>query len=226
MQNIFSILSRATILALSTIAIANATVVIYETTGAFNCNGLVGCTAVGNVATVGGLTLTYQVQTPTMVNANPLVSANFGDIVVSGGSSTAVTTLSNLLLNITINQSSPYGQSNGVFSGIITGALGITSGASDGFATICFVTPNACASQKEAITYSNGTPSVIYTLQTPANPSQGPPANGYTIRATSSNATDATSFQGSITVTPEPSSYMMLASGLMGLGALARRRKA
>ena len=222
MKNIRSILMPAAIFALGAFSIAGATVVTYGTTGAFNCNGVANCAAAGNVATVGGLTLIYEGQASTTVNANPLVSANFGDIVITGGVNTAITTLSNLLLNITINQTGPYANSTGIFSGILTGSLGVTGGNSDGFATICFVASNACGSQIETITYT-GDPSVSYKLQTPQNPN-APPANGYTIRATSSKSGDPTSFQGSISA-PEPTSCFMLGSGLLALGAFGRRKK-
>ncbi len=222
MKSIFSILKPAALFAFGAISIANATVVTYGTTGAFNCNGVANCTAAGNIATVGGLTLTYEGQASTTVNANPLVSANFGDILVTGGAGTAITSLSNLLLNITINQTGPYANSTGIFSGILTGALGITGGISDGFATICFGAANACGSQIETISYT-GDPSITYKLQTPQNPN-APPANGYTIRATSNKLGDPTSFQGSIAA-PEPNSCFMLASGLLALGAFGHRKK-
>ncbi len=222
MRKIFTTLTPLAVFVLGAISVANATVVTYGTSGVFKCNGVANCTAVGNVATVGGLTLTYEAQPSTVVNANPLVSANYGDIIVTGGPSTAITLLSNLLLDITINQTGPFAQSTGIFSGILTGSLGITGGNSDGFATICFVASNACASQIETITYAGDT-SIVYKLQTPQNPN-APPANGYTIRATSTKSGDPTSFQGSISAVPEPSSYVMFASGLLALGTLRRRK--
>ena len=222
MRNTISVLVPAAIFAFGAISVANATIVTYGTSGVFNCSTVANCVAAGNIATVGGLTLNYQAQASTTVNASPVASANFGSIIVSGGSTTALTVLSNLLLDITINQTGPYSQSTGVFNGILTGVLGITGGNSDGFATICFVASSACANQVEAITYAAGDPSITYKLQTPQNPN-APPANGYTIRATSSKLGDPTSFQGSIAA-PEPSSYFMLASGLLALGTISRRK--
>ena len=220
--------SPVAIVALGTFAAgtANSAVIGYNTTGIFNCNGLASCLAVGNTATVGGLTVTYNGQAQTSVNAFPTSAANYGDITVSGAANTALTNLSNLLLTIAINQTNPYAQNNGSFTGIIAGSLGLSGTNSTGFATICFIA-NACANQVESIVYSSGAPSITYRLQTPAN-TDPPPANGYTVRATvSGSPTDATTFQGSVrdNGVPEPATYMMFVSGLMGIGLIGRSKK-
>ena len=220
--------SPVALVALGTLAAgtANAAVIGYNTTGIFNCNGLASCLAVGNTATVGGLTVTYNGQAQTSVNAIPTSAANYGDIIVTGAANTALTNLSNLLLMISVNQTNPYAQNNGSFTGIVTGSLGLSGSNSTGFASICFIA-NACANQVESIVYNSGSPSITYRLQTPAN-TDPPPANGYAVRATVTGAaTDATTFQGSVrdNGVPEPGTYMMLVSGLMGIGLIGRSKR-
>lgn len=226
MRNFLGLISPVAILALGTLAgSANAAVIGYTTSGVFQCNGLAGCAAAGNVATVGGLTVTYNGQPSTSVTAAPTAAANYGNITVSGATNTALTALNNLLLVMTVNQTNPYAQNNGSFTGIVTGSVGLTAGSSTGFASICFIA-NACANQVESIVYSSGAPSITYRLQTPANPA-APPANGYAIRATAIGGTpDSTTFQGSVTdnTVPEPTTYLMLVSGLFGMGLIGRRK--
>ena len=92
MRKSFAFLSPAAVLALGTLAAisSQASTITYATSGVFNCNGLAGCTASGNVATVGGLTVTYESQASTNVVPNPTVSANYGDIFVTGAATTAM----------------------------------------------------------------------------------------------------------------------------------------
>ena len=204
---------------------ANAALITYTTSGVFGCNGIVGCSAVGNVATISGFTVTYNNQPVTSVNAAPVSSANFGEITVTGPSGGSVN-LTNLLLSISILQSGPFipavSQS---WTGIASGTVSVTAGGiSSGFATICFVANN-CPNGVEQITYTSVAGTTIYRIQTPQN-TNPPPTNGYTVRATGTgNPLDPTSFQGSVTDAgvPEASTYMMMFSGLVGLGLLRRR---
>ena len=205
---------------------ANAALITYSTTGVFNCNGIFGCSAVGNVATIKGFTVTYNGQATTNVNAAPISTANYGDLTVTGPAGGSVN-LTNLLLSVSVLQSGPFtpvaAQS---WTGIASGTVSVTgSGVSSGFATICFVA-NTCPNAIESLTYTSAAGSIIYRIQTPQN-TNPPPTNGYTIRATQTgNLADPTSFQGSVTDAgvPEASTYMMMFSGLVGLGLLRRRR--
>ncbi len=205
---------------------ANAALITYTTGGTFNCNGIASCSAAGNVATISGFSVTYNNQPVTNVNASPVSSANFGEITVTGPSGGSVN-LTNLLLSISVLQSGPFipavPQS---WTGIANGTVSVTSGGiSSGFATICFVANN-CSNVIESITYTSVAGTIIYKIQTPQN-TNPPPTNGYTIRATAfGNPLDPTSFQGSVTDAgvPEASTYMMMFSGLVGLGLLRRRK--
>ena len=134
--------------------------------------------------------------------------------------------LTSLLLTINVLQSGPFvpAVTQG-WTGIANGTVGVTAGGvSSGFATICFVA-NTCPNAVESITYTSAAGTVVYRIQTPQN-TNPPPTNGYTIRATQSGSAIApTSFQGSVTDAsiPEASTYMMMFSGLCGLGLLRRR---
>ena len=207
---------------------ANAALITYSTSGVFGCNGIAACSvnAAGNIATISGFTVTYLAQPVTSVNTPPPVSsANFGEINVVGPGGGSVN-LTNLLLTINVLQSGPFvpAVTQG-WTGIANGTVGVTSGGvSSGFAKLCFVA-NTCPNAVESITYTSAAGTTIYRIQTPQN-TNPPPSNGYTIRATQSgSATAPTSFQGSVTDAgvPEASTYMMMFSGLCGLGLLRRR---
>lgn len=205
---------------------ANASLVTYSTNGVFDCNGIAGCVTGVNTASVNGFTVTYVNQGSTTVNANPIVSSNYGEIRVSGPNGGSVN-LTNLLLTITLSQGSPVNAgSNQSWKGIANGTVSVVNGNSSGFATICFIA-NACPNAIESIVYNSvGGGTTTYKIQTPPN-TNPPPANGYTIRATQDGSNfDPTSFQGSIQMsdTPETSTYLMMFSGLCGLGLLRRRR--
>ena len=206
---------------------AKAALIAYTTSGVFNCNGIAACVAAGNVATISGFTVTYNAQAITNVNANPVSSANFGDITISGPAGGSVN-LTSLLLSVNVLQTGPFTPAVAQgWTGTASGTVSVTAaGVSSGFATICFVA-NTCPNAIESLTYTSATGTVIYKIQTPQN-TNPPPTNGYTIRATQTGtAADPTSFQGSVTDAgvPEASTYMMMFSGLVGVGLLRRRRQ-
>lgn len=205
---------------------ASAALITYTTTGVFACNGIAGCTTIGNQAFLNGLTLTYTGQLTTNVTPSPVSAANYGEISVSGPVPTNNVTLTGITLAISVIQTSPFSQSNGGWTGIITGNLGLAAnGSSTGFASICFIS-TACGNQIESFTYSAGSPSVTYRIQTPQN-SAPPPSNGYALRAYSNGGTfESTTFQGSVVdnTIPEPASYLLMVSGLFTVGLFGRRR--
>ena len=207
---------------------AHASLITYSTSGLFGCNSIVGCSvnAAGNIATISGFTITYAAQSVTNVNTPPPVSsANFGEITVVGPAGGSVN-LTSLLLSISVLQTGPFVPAvTQSWTGIATGTVAVTAGGvSSGFATLCFVA-NTCPNAVESITYTSAAGTIIYRIQTPQN-TNPPPTNGYTIRATQAGSQTApTSFQGSVTDAgvPEASTYMMMFSGLCGLGLLRRR---
>jgi len=181
---------------------AHATAVTYSTSGAFSggsgtiTNGANSATDVfGSSGNTATLTFTDIPSTPV----NAPTNASFGNmnVAVAGTGASGSGTF-----DLTINETVPTGGSND-FVGTLAGSFTINSSSG----TITFSTMS--------LTIGSGASAITYALQ---------PGGVYDLVPPNDNSGN-TSIQGTITPTPEPSSLMLLGTGLLSAGGMLMRRR-
>ena len=180
---------------------ASASTVTYSTSTSQICDTMMVC---GSNVTVGNVNIAFNPLASSTVLANPTTFGSFGEIVIScvgGGTACGNETLpGGIVLNINITQSVPTMGSGPVPSGSLVGSLSGTASST----TITWPVANTVTIGGISYSVANNPLALV------------PPSvnNG------------TTSVQAIITdnQVPEPSTYAMLAAGLVGLGALRRKR--
>ena len=190
---------------------ASAGTINYNTTGStLSCNGVGGC--VQNTSTSitdGGLTFTYNTGSGSGVATPSII--NLGNIVTTGtGNGVNVT---GLLLTINVN-STPPGASGTLPNGAVNGTISTNNSG----AMITFSPSNTTTSFGTLPGVVIGGSTLIETYQV-LNPTLGLQA------PTVGNPVGQTSIQGDVveTVLPEPTTMLLMASGLVLVGAFRMR---
>jgi hypothetical protein len=196
-----SIAAISAALALST-ATASAQMINFTTSGAFS-----GCSSTGGVALVnvwceqaGGIRLTYSFAANQVLNG--FGNAQFGSFSTSGN---GPSTFAGVLFALTVNQTTPS-----VGSALTSTSVTGTVSAIQGGLVWGEVSPFNFAIGN--VNYSISRDMLTNGVRIDPPGVGGIPSDPQTIR-------------GFVTTVPEPSTYLLMASGLAALGLVAKRRR-
>lgn len=183
---------------------ADAQMINFTTSGVFSG---AGCSAIGGVALVsawcdaaGGIRLTYNFGAPQVLNGQG--NASFGSFVTNG---LGPSTFANVLFALTVNQTLPT-------AGLFANSAGVTG-------TVSAI--------QGGVVWAPITQPQFFINQTSYRLSQDLLTGGVRIDPPGMNGvtSDPQTIRGFVTTVPEPSTYLLMASGLAALGMLSRRRR-
>jgi hypothetical protein len=198
-------LARAVLVGTVAVALGSlpvvAQTVTYQTSGAFSGTG---CTAVSCV--FGGFTLSYN-SSAIVTAAPPVNNVDMGQFTLFfGGGTNPATIPGDVVFTLTVNQTVPS-VGSGNFVGSVSGTIGWNPASGSLVWSPTSTTLNIGAVTYQLVTDNTGKIGIV--LPTP-NAGENP---------------NTTSIKANLTVTPEPSTVALMATGMFGLIPVIRRRR-